>query len=705
MRVRRLFTRGALLSVAIAISLVPLQAFAAPGSNDYSGNTLYFDGQTLISGPWGKYYRGTAYVDYINGKSYGYSEPGIYELNIIPRQNPSSGYVMPNKKWKQVGAARYAKPVNEGGGAIGTEALADYSGSNDREKLFNLLKDKNTKGTDWEKMGSAHIVHQMLKHTIPWEGPGKSGRAISAAEWTELYNRLVLNPNLSMEMVAGYESLKNTAGVQYSATDIDVIDIDRYDKETAWVFRDNANGGAVVYALEVICANPMGEITGLPSFTPKPKTYSLTPSISVDKKAASVEPGDVVKAVSTVTRTGEADSGPTRWQLVMFEYKPATKYSDIDMAAKEGPNDACGTYLGGAARTSCKVVDTDHDKVNVVFRMDGKDLPTMPEYTYTIPDDTPVGTKFCFTTSVSPPTETGDPKWRHAALQCVIVAKRPKMQVWGSDVRVGGSINTSVGTIAGRTYGSWGEYAALSNGANSGFATGAGLINGNASDRQSMWSKFTFANPNTGSCLFGCYNFSLSSDALIKQFDAINPPNLSSQRLNDLASGTYKTGAVDLTSTTISSGKSIIIKASGIVTISGNITYSDGPYSSPKQIPQVVIMAPEIRIRDSVTRVDAWLFATTTTSTGLLNTCVAGSNVTGKLTADICNQPLVINGPVVADKVLLRRTAGSGAKVNERGDPAETFNLRADAFIWGSGQATTDGKVQTVYTKELPPRL
>jgi len=266
-------------------------------------------------------------------------------------------------------------------------------------------------------------------------------------------------------------------------------------------------------------------------------------------------------------------------------------------------------------------------------------------------------------------------------------------------------------------YGSWGEYGALSAGGNSALASGSGLNNGNSSTAQSTWSRLTFANTGgSGSCSFGCYNFDLVSDKVVSQFNekTVNITS-SSLNLNSLsgkdASGNKvvyrRSGSLDLTGTTIDQGKSIIIQATGTVTISGDIRYNDGPYSNIRDIPQVIIQAPTIQIRGGVGQVDAWLFALNGSGGGVLDTCsdrLSGA-VRDNLTSTHCNIPLRINGPVVADKLLLRRTAGSDAQVNARGNPAEIFNLRADAYLWGSAYGLDNNRARTVYTRELAPRF
>jgi len=90
---------------------------------------------------------------------------------------------------------------------------------------------------------------------------------------------------------------------------------------------------------------------------------------------------------------------------------------------------------------------------------------------------------------------------------------------------------------------------------------------------------------------------------------------------------------------------------------------------------------------------------------GIINTCGAGAvSQTTTVNATICNTKLTINGPISANHLLLRRTAGAGSGA-AADDPAEVFNLRADAYIWATSYSPGTGRLPTVTTKELPPRF
>lgn len=758
----------------------------------------------------------------------------------------------------------------DGAGAVGTRALGINAGDNNqvrKQKLYNFLKDKNTNGTAWEKMGSALIVHQMLNKPKVDSGWGDAARTISSSEWSELNNKLVLNTNIKMvrEYYAGTD---NTSGTLLW-TSPRVYDASRYTYSEhadvdSWVFY---NGSGRVYALEVMCANPLGSLDGLPDFD----VYSLTPTLSItnasgtaladgaevsngtkitardsvnnagpdtsqstqwtltrliyapdtnltaSQKAARdtasdtdacgtftsagrsdcstprnqgsqefpkgqtnrdsntkaytvslapgtkvcfvssvkrptqnsspvwrhsamrcvtvaapakefnlipdidlerndegiTEPGSSTRVTQTVTNQGEDPSNQTTWQLTVLTYGPTTKVTDTN--ERDGGGNACASFGGNGPPVTCEV-PAEQKLEGVTFN--GNASRTFdPVFVYNVPDDMPIGTKVCFVSSVSPPTQNNTPLWRHSEMKCIVIGKKPKIQVWGGDIRSGGKIDTSTSQLSGRTFGSWVEYAALSRGSNSGFSSGAALNNGSPMADQVLWSKLTLANvDDTGANVFGFYNFSLSSSSLAGQFSSAGTPTMSgSYNLNDLASSItpYRAGNITLTGTTISRGKTIIIVADGTVTIQGDIAYEDADYASIRDLPQVVIKARNINIQGNVGRVDAWLLAlsagpdgtiNTDDDNGMLNTC-SNSTSPDSLTISECNNRLTVNGPVVADIVYLRRTAGSENTGNARGEPAEIFNLRPDAYMWANAYGLGTGRVQTVYSRELAPRF
>jgi hypothetical protein len=140
------------------------------------------------------------------------------------------------------------------------------------------------------------------------------------------------------------------------------------------------------------------------------------------------------------------------------------------------------------------------------------------------------------------------------------------------------------------------------------------------------------------------------------------------------------------------------------VTITGDIRYTTAGLTRVTDIPQVVVIASNIIISDAVQNIDAWLVAVGTGADGAVNTCGAGGvTQTSNLVYTQCANRLTVNGPVMANHLVLRRTGGSGAGADS-GKPAEVFNLRADVYMWATTLNQQSGRISTAAIKELPPR-
>ena len=260
-------------------------------------------------------------------------------------------------------------------------------------------------------------------------------------------------------------------------------------------------------------------------------------------------------------------------------------------------------------------------------------------------------------------------------------------------------------------YGSWGEYGIIANG-KADSASGAGLsssFNGRSGVTPRDYNKLTFANiPKFG-------NFSSTSSVP----DNFTLPSVRGARgnisgnvdVNSLASGEYNAGNVTLTGSKLSVGKSIVIKSSGVVRISGDLLYTDT--NDVRQLPQLIIYAKNIIIEHSVGEVNAWLI---TQKDGYVSTCDAVINInTGSWLSGVsdvsCGKQLKINGPIKTGHLFLRRTYGgkhaSSAKNDPNmhpGTPAEIINLRADTYIWAYNNYRNTGAISTMNIRELPPR-
>ena len=452
------------------------------------------------------------------------------------------------------------------------------------------------------------------------------------------------------------------------------------------------------------------------------RNYELVPTIDISN--AIVEPGGLTIVTYGITNNGTNESVPAKWQVTKYEYEPGA--STPTLIESQKTSEPCSAFTSSGRKSGtegCSILRDGEENNGVEIKGDRPFGNLSAEQNFKVPDDKPVGTKICFTISVNPaqPDVSG---WLHSRILCFTIGKEPKIQIWGGDVRSGGDIDTSTSTISGATYGSWGEYGALSSYSNSGFASGAGLNadSGATNPAQSTWSRLTFANLSgkngKESCTFGCYNLQMTSPTLAGQFvasssDTILRVSTSADPIaHDLSdkNGTYSSdsGNLRISGGTIPAGKTIVIVAKGTVTIEGDIIYADEKYESLSAIPQVIIQAPTINIKNSAGRVDAWLLAvnvkdTEGEHTGVLNTC-SDYGVGADLSKNMCDKKLTVNGPVVTDTIYLRRTYGSERE--NRSEPAEVFNLRADAYLWANARSRLGAnQVQTVYTRELSPRF
>jgi uncharacterized repeat protein (TIGR01451 family) len=290
---------------------------------------------------------------------------------------------------------------------------------------------------------------------------------------------------------------------------------------------------------------------------------------------------------------------------------------------------------------------------------------------------------------------------------------------------VGGGM-TSTATCqdpgAPKVFGSWVEYGIFATGTITGTASGSGLAGaaGQAASDECTRARLSFA-ASTAVCAplttaIGNY----TPSRLIPDISALFPQVGSTISIGTIvpdsllsAAGTYvgtRTGNLTLDTSNLQPGKSVILKVTGTVTIAGNqinnVDNNGAKYQSIGQLPQLVIIADKIIINSGVVNVDAWLVANG--ANGIVETCDTGSAtyaLTGaaKLSDKECDKQLTINGPIMAKHLWLRRTFGT--LTGDLGTPAEIINLRPDAYLWARAQVGSQGRLQTVYTTELPPRL
>lgn len=241
-------------------------------------------------------------------------------------------------------------------------------------------------------------------------------------------------------------------------------------------------------------------------------------------------------------------------------------------------------------------------------------------------------------------------------------------------------------------YGSWGEYSLFAPRAISLFASASGLSGGRDTSSQSSWSSLTHANSGPATCKFGCYtnveNMGYIPDVIGYLTSTSRPPKGVAVETNTSS---------DIITVDESLGKGVHYYPNATVQIVGNIS-SNYSANTINNIEQKVIIAKNITIAASVTNVDAWLIAKSSTGSdanGTITTCV-GSGDTCK------DRQLRVNGAVMANHIQLKREY---TDENNLDNPAEIFNLRGDAYLWARSIIDqTENNISTVGITELPPR-
>lgn len=506
-----------------------------------------------------------------------------------------------------------------------------------------------------------YIIRTMLGEPSGtyWSGSGLSESEIN--DWVSRIN----NNDVTLD-VEDYSLSTNTMRCQ-GADNIVVYQDDPYTWMSSLVFRYKGN---ISYVVKLDCGNPLGNLGGLPQ-----ASYSLTPTIRLSDSV--IETGTSLNIYSSVNNGGPANSSGTHWWVS----------KTVDGSPRSNVVESYRDFSVGSNTNFDIRKDTDED---------------------------PVGAKVCYTLHVQPRSTSDGGEANSTA--CVTIGKKPKVQVTGGDLRTRGGTNTSISNLSRNaltdqtTYGSWVEYGIMAGGSVKNTSSGGALYSGIPSvliKNSCSYSNLTFNNAQ------GTYDSSCGNGNYLGQYSNGDMPDIKANFANGtalaagsitpsaLSSGVYQVnGNLTLNASTLNSGQSVILKVDGDVTIAGDQHYPDISYSSVDQIPQLVIIANNIVINDSVTNIDSWLIANNSDKSGTIKTC---SDYSTNWTINSCKSKLTVNGPVVTDKLYLYRTAN--ADLNSPADSAETFNLRADAYMWAYNYSSKSSRIQTVYSTEVSPRF
>lgn len=474
--------------------------------------------------------------------------------------------------------------------------------------------------------------------------------------------------------------------------------------------------------------------------------YDITPDIF---GSGVVEQGRNIGAIGTFRIPGQDEDGEpytessnTKWQISHFTLGENESLGELDEQQDIDEDlDGCTYIRAQDLGNDCSFISGQEN-----FPVNHNNNDSTPKLAPSLSTaNLPIGSQVCFMASVSTPTESNTPVWRHSAAKCFTVIKKPKVRFYNGDIRAGRDFlstnaqgattcSASLATSKIKTAQSINdqstsrvEYGAFATGKISGFGS-ANSGYPATPNTDAAFGQLTFGNANaTGNIRkdsFGGFNFPLScfgdkdyfyyaenSDHSSISGDAINAGQQKGVYVKEGPSSASEedgaSGAFEITGGTVTKNPVIIYAkkngagAGGDIKITGNITYPDTiADGNIANLPKLIILADgDITITDNVTRVDAWII-----TKGTLATCDAPS----ELTKEDCKNALQINGPIMANKIGLYRTFGSDlTQVVSRYSPAEVFNLRPDQILNTYAPKTSGGSGidwQTVFEKSLPPR-
>ena len=464
--------------------------------------------------------------------------------------------------------------------------------------------------------------------------------------------------------------------------------------------------------------------------------YNFENNVSVGM-GDTVYAGDKVSLASTKAITKKKYNNKNRQTYATVspntKIKIATYVSDSNnsVSLKEISGSSlnlCNSFSGDNCNT---IENKEGIQINTDNRVDGGSF-TVSGSSVNVPD-VAAGKYFCVAAAVYPYKSDGAGSTSWAAQStCRQIAKRPSFQVWGGSLYIAGSAKTSTATknnlanvngwgytVSGgnksRVFGSWVELGIISNGVVEGLASGAALGNtadniggDNSAVNDYCKSRVPLSFSNFNNLPDKCPAGQQTAPAGVFN-DGSTRKKLVEYVINNVStSKEEKDGNISVGARTINPGVTHVIRATGNVTITGDIKYDnnnkDKKYTNLSQIPKLIIYAKDIIINCNVTQVDAILIAE-----GNVNTCPS-ENYNSSTNA----KRLKINGMILANSLTLNRTYGAGTGTNSK-EPAEIINYDTSTVLWlnykitstengGGATKNDDTKLSTTYIHELAPR-
>lgn len=441
--------------------------------------------------------------------------------------------------------------------------------------------------------------------------------------------------------------------------------------------------------------------------------YEIQPFAKVS--ASTAQPGDSVTFNYYADNAG-IRSRQTAVDIWKVAVAPGTTLDANWFEERKGNNITCGNYPGNA---TCDSTNIPPD-----IQFESSKRKNFPSETVVIPNGAPAGRRICRALSVKP--YTGDSQdARHSQVACVTVANSPYAGLVSGDSFAGGKVSTIGGMScsedeaergtngfsgtrnASKGFGSFSDYGLFATGPIKDFSS-AGRVD------DLNYKKLTFANKDADKP--GYFTDTHCIQDYVQAFSArankvspaeitsINPSAESTDYNIDFASDpTLRDIDVAPGGTwTVGKGKKYLIYApSDRVVIKNNIEYETAGIASFAEAPSVVVVAKAIAVEGKVTRIDGMFYARNN-----FNTCAeagADPNAGTKTPITIggaCQNPLVVNGAVIANQAVVPRTFGGRGP----GQPSELLVMRPEVFLQPVSDSFGSQFMTTVFEEELPPR-
>ncbi len=187
-------------------------------------------------------------------------------------------------------------------------------------------------------------------------------------------------------------------------------------------------------------------------------SYNLIPSVTSDRTGG--EAGEPINVTPRVNNTGSSASYSTYWTISSMAYASGINPPSAGANGTNGGSAAVDTakpcqYYSGTGASACQFLAASSG--TGIYNIGSPSIFTFSTgatwgTTRLILGNYAVGTKACYALSVySRNEQTGTSQtWAHSAPTCIIISRKPKVQVHGGDVIVGRSfVDGATGSSSG----------------------------------------------------------------------------------------------------------------------------------------------------------------------------------------------------------------------------------------------------------------